>query len=326
VLGVSILQVSANKGFRQAVAQSVMACLVLTLLTFVCYRLHLNIATACLLYVIVVVFLARVGNFASAVVASIIAALCLAHLAPPAYSFRVGDPLDDVAIAAFLTTSLVIARLVSKLREMRDDIVSSVNRKLIEAEEKERTRIGKDLDHNISQRMTLLALQLQQLGTDASDQLRKESSEISTDIRALAQTLYPSNLEYLGLVVTMKAFCREFAVRHKVEIDFGSHDVPSPPPLGISLPLFRVLQEALDNSAKHSGEQQFKVELFGTPGTIHLIVSDLGVGFDPKVAMNGNGFGLTSMRDRLKLINGAFSIDSRPKRGTKIHASVPLRE
>jgi len=323
---VGILKIIKNKRFQRAVAQSVIACLALTSLTVVCYRLHLNIATACLLYIIVVVFLALAGNFASSIVAAIVAALCLAHLAPPAYSFRVDDPLNDVAIAAFLTTSSVIARLVSKLREMRDEAVSSVNRKLIEAEEKERTRIGKELDHNISQRMTLLAVQLQQLGTDASDQLRKQSSEISNDIQALAHTLYPSKLEYLGLVATMRAFCGEFAVRHKVEIDFGSHDVPSPPPLGISLPLFRVLQEALDNSAKHSGEQQFKVELFGTPGTIHLIVSDLGVGFDPKVAMNGNGFGLTSMRDRLKLINGAFSIDSRPKRGTKIHASVPLRE
>ena len=316
----------ANKGFQRAVAQSVIACLVLTSLTVVCYRLHLNIATACLLYVIVVVFLARAGNFASSIVASIIAALCLAHLAPPAYSFRVDDPLDDVAITAFLITSLVIARLVSKLREMRDEAVSSVNRKLIEAEERERTRIGKDLDDNICQRMTLLALQLEQLGTAAFDQLRKQSLEISTDVQALAHTLYPSKLELLGLVVTMRAFCREFAVRHKVEIDFGTHDVPSPPPLEISLALFRVLQEALDNSAKHSGERQYKVELFGTPGAIHLIVSDPGVGFDPKVSMKENGFGLTSMRDRLKMINGAFSIDSEPKRGTKIHASVPLRE
>jgi signal transduction histidine kinase len=322
---VAILKI-ADKGFQRAVAQSVIACLVLASLTVVCYRLHLNIATAWLLYVIVVVFLARAGNFASSIVASIIAALCLAHLAPPAYSFRVDDPLDDVAITAFLITSLVIARLVSKLREMRDEAVSSVNRKLIEAEEKERTRIGKDLDDNICQRMTLLALQLEQLGTGASDQLRKQSLEISTDLQALAHTLYPSKLEFLGLVVTMRAFCGEFAVRHKVEIDFGSHDVPSPPPLEISLALFRVLQEALDNSAKHSGERQFKVELFGTPGTIHLIVSDPGVGFDPKVSMKEKGFGLTSMRDRLKMMNGAFSIDSQPKRGTKIHASVPLRE
>jgi len=321
---VGILKIIKNKRFQRAVAQSVIACLALTSLTVVCYRLHLNIATACLLYIIVVVFLALAGNFASSIVAAIVAALCLAHLAPPAYSFRVDDTLNDVAIAAFLTTSSVIARLVSKLREMRDEAVSSVNRKLIEAEEKERTRIGKELDHNISQRMTLLAVQLQQLGTDASDQLRKQSSEISNDIQALAHTLYPSKLEYLGLVATMRAFCGEFAVRHKVEIDFGSHDVPSPPPLEISLPLFRVLQEALDNSVRHSGERQFKVELFGTPGAIHLIVSDPGVGFDPKAAMKGTGFGLISMRDRLRLMNGAFSIDSQPKRGTKIHASVPL--
>jgi signal transduction histidine kinase len=323
---VGILKISANKRFQHAVAQSVIACSVLISLTVVFYLLHLNIATAGLLYIIVVVFLARAGNFASSIVASIIAALCLAYLAPPYYSFRIDDPLDDVAIAAFLITSLVIARLVSELREMRDGAVSSVNRKLIEAEEKERTRIGKDLDDDISQRMTLLSLQLQQLGADASDQLRKQAVEISDDIRALAHALYPSKLGILGLVVTMRAFCGEFAARHKVEIDFGSHDVPNPPPLEISLPLLRVLQEALDNSVKHSGERQFKVELFGTPGAIHLIVSDPGVGFDPKVAMKGSGFGLTSMRDRMKLMNGAFSIDSQPKRGTKIHASVPLRE
>lgn len=316
----------ANKGFQRAVAQSVIACLVLTSLTVVCYRLHLNIATACLLYVIVVVFLARTGNFASSIVASIIATVCLAYLVPPAFTFRVDDPLDDVAITAFLITSLVIARLVSKLREMRDEAVSSVNRKLIEAEERERTRIGKDLADNICQRMTLLALQLEQLGTGASDHLWKQSLEISTDLQALAHTLYPSRLELLGVVVAMRAFCGEFALRHKVEIDFVSHDVPSPPPLAISLALFRVLQEALDNSAKHSGERQFKVELFGTPGAIHLIVSDPGVGFDPKESMKEKGFGLTSMRDRLKMMNGAFSIDSQPKRGTKIRASVPLRE
>lgn len=173
----------ANKGFQRAVAQSVIAWLVLTSLAVVCYRLHLNIATASLLYVIVVVFLARTGNFASSIVASIIAAVCLAYLAPPAFSFRVDDPLDDVAITAFLITSLVIARLVSKLREMRDEALSSVNRKLIEAEERERTRIGKELDDNICQRMTLLALQLEQLGTGASGHLWKQSLEISTDFK-----------------------------------------------------------------------------------------------------------------------------------------------
>src|SRR5437660_12426947 len=231
--------------FWRSAVQCLVACVAPASLTVVCYRLHFNLVTATLLFVIVVVLVSRTGSFVSSILASILAALCLAHLAPPAFSFRVDDPLDEVAIAAFLITSSVIARLVSKLREMRDGAASSVNRKLIEAEEKERLRIGKDLDDNICQRMILLALQLQQLGTDASDQLRKQSLEISTDIQALAHTLYPSKLEYLGLVVTMRAFCGEFAVRHKVEIDFGSHDVPSRPPLEISLALFRVLQEEI---------------------------------------------------------------------------------
>jgi signal transduction histidine kinase len=100
--------------------------------------------------------------------------------------------------------------------------------------------------------------------------------------------------------------------------------VPSPVPLEISLPLFRVLQEALLNSAKHSGKRGFEVELFGTSGAIHLTVCDSGIGFDPDVAMQRSGLGLTSMRERLKLVNGEFSIESQTQLGTKIHASVPF--
>jgi len=106
--------------------------------------------------------------------------------------------------------------------------------------------------------------------------------------------------------------------------DFKSHDVPSHVPLEISFPLFRVLQEALLNSARHSGKQHFEVELFGTSGVIHLTVCDSGVGFDPQVAILGSGLGITSMRERLKLVNGDSFIGSQAQRGTKIHASAPL--
>jgi signal transduction histidine kinase len=281
------------------------------------------------------VLLSLTGGFVASAIVSIVAVGCLAYFfAPPILSFRVDDPLNVVAIVAFLTTSLVITRLVSKLREMRDETLSSVNRRLIEAEERERTRIGRDLDDDIGQRMTLLALKLEQLRADVSnsspavlwsiDELRKQSLEISTDMLALAHTLHPPKLEYLGLVTTMRSFCEEFGLQQKAEIEFKSHDVPSPLPLNISLPLLRVLQEALHNAAKHSGERHFDVELLGTSDAIHLTVRDPGSGFDPKLAMKGNGLGLTSMRDRLKLVNGAFSIDSQPNRGTKIHASVPL--
>src|SRR6267378_4769512 len=88
--------------FWRSLTQCLVASLTLILLTVVFYRLHLNLAAASLLYVIVVVLLSRAGSFISSIVASIVAALCLAHLAPPAFSFRVDDPLDAVTIIAFL--------------------------------------------------------------------------------------------------------------------------------------------------------------------------------------------------------------------------------
>lgn len=306
-------------------------------ITFVSYRLHLNLATVGFLYLIVVVLLSRMGDFVSSMFVSVVAVFCLAYLAPPAHSFRVDDPLDIVAIIAFLTTSVVIARLVSKLRMMAQDALSSVHRKLIDAEEREYTRIAKELNEDINQRVALVAFGLEQLGElehipsksvaevdGRTRELWQRVSEIGADLHAISHRLRSSNLEYLGIQTCAKTFCKEFAEQHKVEIDFRSHSMPSHVPLEISFPLFRVLQEALLNSAKHSGKRHFAVELFGTSGAIHLTVCDSGVGFDPGVAILGSGLGITSMRERLKLVNGEFSIDSQAQRGTKIHASAPL--
>ena len=105
-----------NKLWR-SLTQCLVASLTLILLTVVSYRLHLNLATASVFYMIVVVLLSRAGSFISSIVASIVAALCLAHLAPPAFSFRVDDPFEDVAIIAFLTASSVIAYLMSRMRK-----------------------------------------------------------------------------------------------------------------------------------------------------------------------------------------------------------------
>jgi signal transduction histidine kinase len=314
---------------------SVFGAIVLVLITFACYRLHLNVATAGFLYMIVVVMLSRKGDFVSSIFVSVVAVFCLADLAPPTHSFRVDNPLDVVAIIAFLTTSVVIVRLVSKLQKMVKDARFSVHRKLIDAEEREYTRIARELNEDINQRVALVAIGLEQLGERApsepvaevnehSRELWQRVSEIGADLHAISHRLRSANLEYLGLETATKAFCREFAAQQKVEIDFRSRDVPSHVPLEISFPLFRVLQEALLNSAKHSGERHFEVELFGTSGAIHLIVCDSGFGFDPGVAIRGNGLGLTSMRERLKLVDGELSIDSQAQRGTKIHASVPL--
>jgi signal transduction histidine kinase len=109
-----------------------------------------------------------------------------------------------------------------------------------------------------------------------------------------------------------------------LEIDFHSHDLPASLPTELSLSLFRVLQEALRNATKHSGVKSFEVRLWGSAGEIHLTVNDLGAGFEAEAAMKSTGLGLTSMRERLRLVGGELSINSQPKRGTTIHARVPI--
>ena len=84
-----------------------------------------------------------------------------------------------------------------------------------------------------------------------------------------------------------------------------------------------MLQEALHNAQKHSGVERIEVQLREDSGEIHLVVSDLGRGFDLGTAMQGRGLGLTSMQDRVRLVNGTIEVDSKPMGGTTIHVRVP---
>jgi PAS domain S-box-containing protein len=219
-------------------------------------------------------------------------------------------------------------------RKVAEEALSAMRRSLIEAQEQERTRIARDLHDDTNQRLALLAVAIDQLKRDLPnatveilglvDRLRKETSEISKDIQALSHELHSPRLEYLGLAAAMRGFCKEFSEHQRVEVDFRSHDLPTPVPAEISLCLFRVLQEALHNAAKHSGGQRFEVRLWGASGEIHFMVSDSGAGFDLETALKSRGLGLTSMQERLQLVKGKFTIDSKPQRGTTIHARVPF--
>jgi PAS domain S-box-containing protein len=209
-----------------------------------------------------------------------------------------------------------------------------VSPRLIEAQEKERIRIARDLHDDFGQRLALLTIELELLQQHSPDlpaevrsrmgELRRQTSEIATDIQSLSHELHSSRLEYVGIVAAMRGFCQEFGEQQKVEIDFRTHDLPTSLPPDISLCLFRVLQEALHNSAKHSGVRYVEVRLSGTSDEVHLSVSDSGVGFDREAAKEARGLGLISMEERLKLLNGTFSIESQHKCGTTIRAHVPL--
>ena len=133
-----------------------------------------------------------------------------------------------------------------------------------------------------------------------------------------------SVLEFLGLKKATIAVCEELS-RQGVKIDFHVGRIPGKLPLDISLCLFRVLQEALQNAIRHSNSHEFQVRLQGRANEIELVVRDLGRGFNPEETINGPGLGLTSMRERLNLVNGQLLIDSKSQAGTTIIARVPLK-
>jgi PAS domain S-box-containing protein len=214
-------------------------------------------------------------------------------------------------------------------QKLAEQMRSTLTRKLVEAQEQERSRIGRELHDDISQRLALLAMELDQLEKGPSklsvqlQKLQKQLTDISIDVQALSHDLDTSKLEYLGVAAGMKSWCKEFGERHQMKIDFKS-DGADVLPLDIGRPLFRVLQEALNNAGKYSGVKRVEVQLRRESGGIHLIVSDSGRGFDVEEAVKGKGLGLTSMQERVRLMNGTLAIDSKPACGTRIHVNVKI--
>jgi PAS domain S-box-containing protein len=227
----------------------------------------------------------------------------------------------------------VVAFIDITERKVAEAALASVSRRLIMAQEQERTRIARELHDDIGQRLALLANELQQVQQNSPnlpevrkrmEELEKQTFEIVTDIQSLSHELHSSKLEYLGIAKAMRSFCKEFSEQQRVEIGFENNDLPSTLPPDVSLCFFRVLQEALRNSAKYSGVRHFDVKLWATPNEVSLTVSDSGAGFDLKAAKDGRGLGLISMEERLKIVGGDLLIASQPMRGTTIHARAPL--
>lgn len=219
-------------------------------------------------------------------------------------------------------------------RKQAEEALASVSRRLIGAQEQERTRIARELHDNINQSIALLAVELSQLLQKAPglgqevriciNGLQRRVSEIGIEVQTISHRLHSSKLEYLGLVAACKSFCREVAERSKVTVDFTAEDIPSAVPQDVSLCLFRILQESLSNAIKHSGVQHFEVHLDCISGEIHLEVRDRGTGFDAEAAMSSQGLGIISMRERASLAGGTMLVTSQPMGGTQIRVRVPL--
>lgn len=220
-------------------------------------------------------------------------------------------------------------------RKSAEEALSSVGRKLIEAHEEERTWIARELHDDVNQRLALLSVSLETLKPDYPDpnggvairleETRTQLRSLSHDIQALSHRLHSSKLDYLGLAAASRGFCKELSERLGVAIEFVADDIPENLSKEVSLCVFRVLQEALQNAVKYSGVRVFWASLLVTSSDLSLTVHDSGCGFDVDDEMSRNGLGLTSMRERMKLANGVFSIESRLGGGTTIRASAPLK-
>jgi PAS domain S-box-containing protein len=234
----------------------------------------------------------------------------------------------DGAFAGYIGSCIDITE-----RKLAEESLATIGRKLIEAHEAERTWIGRELHDDINQRLALLAITLDRWSHDASTNevtelvrhTRARITEIAQDVQGLSHRLHSSKLDYLGLVTAAKSFCRELSEKTKVEIVFEHAGIPHALSKEVSLCLFRILQEGLQNAVKHSGVRSFSVDLQGTEESIELTVADFGNGFEEQEAFTRHGLGLISMRERLQLVHGELSVKSQPGAGTTIRARVPLK-
>ena len=219
-------------------------------------------------------------------------------------------------------------------RMLAEEALSSLSRRLIEAQEQERFRIARELHDDISHRMVLLQIGLDEFMQNMDGQkpsarellqdISELASEVSSDLHNISHQLHPARLDLIGLVATVADYCKEISRQHHLEVEFVHRDVPAEIPKDVALCLFRIVQEGLRNVVKHSGAAEAKVELSRDGHQIHLRISDQGKGFDPGPATGQAGLGLISMRERLRLVGGHLSVQSEPSHGTRIRVRVPL--
>jgi signal transduction histidine kinase len=206
--------------------------------------------------------------------------------------------------------------------------------RLITSQEEDRGHLARELHDDICQRLALLTFRIDKATKswrnglmsvgDQLEQIRQQCFDLGRHVQGLSHGLHPPVLDYLGLVPAAKTFCSDFSQETGTHVEFTDRNVPDYLSPEVSLGLFRVIQEGLHNSVKHSGEKRVEVHLRGRPSEIELVVSDRGVGFDVADVKNAAGLGLISMRERIQLLNGTISIESKPNAGTRICASVPL--
>jgi signal transduction histidine kinase len=230
----------------------------------------------------------------------------------------------------------VLGDLGYALREAREyhNRIQEMSSQVLTAHEAERKRIARELHDDTAQALTSILVRLRLLERTAHDnevlenveELRELTSGALDSVRRMAMDLRPAALDDLGLVPALQAYAERFSENWRTKVTVSVDGLRRRLPADVELVLYRVVQEALTNVAKHSAAQLASVSLSRRRNEVTLHIADDGVGFEPadKTQPNGSGLGLFGMRERLALVGGDVKIESIKGQGTTITARVPI--
>jgi len=245
------------------------------------------------------------------------------------------DEAGTVAgLFVLLTDITSLKQSEAALREHKARL-SHLSAMLLQAQENERRRIARELHDDFTQRLAAAAMELGAISLrlpDADNRWRKpleglriKVEQLTNDLQQLAHKLHPSILDNVGLEAAVREHAEEFSTRTGLSVDVLLDEVPKSFPSGHATCLYRVLQESLQNVRKHAKATNVLIRLICTDRGVGLCVHDDGQGFEPRQAgERASGLGLTSMAERLGLVNGTFRIRTKRHGGVEMHAWVPM--
>jgi len=225
----------------------------------------------------------------------------------------------------------------ARLRQNQEELNRNYQRtralagSLIQAQESERSRIARELHDGINQQVAYLTISLDRLECASPDQLalahdevselKRVAEGVSQSLREVAHQLHSTALQHLGLIKALHGLCRTFSQQRQIVVTLEAEALSNPPD-DVSLCLYRVAQEALNNAVQHGKAKRITVSVTQHGPALRLKIEDTGAGFDPLAS--GEGLGLVSMRERLRVVGGQLSVSSSPGQGSVIEAVVDL--
>lgn len=202
---------------------------------------------------------------------------------------------------------------------------------VVDAQEKERSLIGKELHDNINQILSTAKLYLEVARNDEKERISlidmstQGISDAINEIRTISRSLVPSSIGDLGLVESIQDLVESIKLTRKLNVEFYYHsgidDLMSEQQ---KLMIFRIAQEQVNNVMKHAQARNLIIELFTEDNTINISISDDGKGFDPEQVRHKKGVGLFNITSRAELFNGKVNINSSPGKGCTLNVNIPI--